>query len=353
MRNGNAHETLQKTMELGYDTSVLTRDALARTQLNVFVIMITSIVFLGACIFLPILRTVDNMADALMVNFATMPVKLRQALLEQSAERVRELKRSYANADDDEDDTDDDVDLAMGVTAAGGANAGTAAGASADGAPAAGATGAHNGATAAAGAVGPPPVTVEVATGADAMNWSDLADGGKARRARAAKKAASLAATSNAAALASHSSGSDSDGSTASRTMSKMWGMLTTRSTKLSRKGNGKAYRKSSTSFLYLLVRFGAPLLALILLFTIIYATFLQALDRAMVLNSVSAAANTRASCARQAVTELRKLTMLTTDSAYIRNSYWFTMDAIDCVLFNNRLLAFGACSSACEGKVG
>jgi hypothetical protein len=338
MRNGNAHETLQKTMELGYDTSVLTHDVLAVTQRNVYVIMITSIVFLGACIFLPILRTVDNMADALMVNLATLPIKLRQALLEQSAERVRELKRSYANADEDEEeDTDDDIDLAVGAAGTTGAGGATTGGGGADGA-----AGASSDQTTAAG---PTPVTVEVAGVAkpgEETSWADLADGGKTRRARAAKKAASLAAASNAAAQASDSSnGSDSDGSSGSRRAGNLWGVLSTQSSN-GRKGNGKAYRKSSTSFLYLLARFGAPLLALILLFTIIYATFLQALGRAMVLNSVSAAANTRASCARQAVTELRKLTMLTTDSAYIRNSYWFTMDAIDCVLFNNRLLAFG-----------
>lgn len=82
-------------------------------------------------------------------------------------------------------------------------------------------------------------------------------------------------------------------------------------------------YRKSSRSLAALFVRFGAPLLLLVVFFTAIYVSFNLTLQRTAVLNAVSAAANMRASCARQAMVEMRKLEYLTTDGAYIRNSYW------------------------------
>jgi hypothetical protein len=61
-----------------------------------------------------------------------------------------------------------------------------------------------------------------------------------------------------------------------------------------------------------------------------------------LALTSVSAAANVRASCGRQALANLNKLLSLVTDSLYRQASYVKTLSSVRCVVDHTQLLAYG-----------
>jgi hypothetical protein len=107
------------------------------------------------------------------------------------------------------------------------------------------------------------------------------------------------------------------------------------------RKG-APTHKKNAWGFVKLSARFLFPMCLLLIFFIVFYVRFEQTLGSVFTLTAISAAANRRAQCARQATCELRKLQYLTTDRRYIRNVFWSTMQAADCVRNHNRLLAFG-----------
>lgn len=121
---------------------------------------------------------------------------------------------------------------------------------------------------------------------------------------------------------------------------------MTAVTAKAESRGRAKAavalYRKSSASFIALALRFLSPLIILEILFVAIYLTFSTTSAKAVALASVSAAANIRASCGRNALADLVKLLYLQTDPVHIQAAYLDTFQAASCVLDNTALLAFG-----------
>jgi len=101
-------------------------------------------------------------------------------------------------------------------------------------------------------------------------------------------------------------------------------------------------YKKGASTTVYLVLRFLSPVLVLIALFSTIYASYLSVIAKVQELTSISAAAGIRASCARQGLSELRKLEYLTTDPQYLATIYFQTMHKFDCVKHHVQLLSFG-----------
>jgi hypothetical protein len=108
------------------------------------------------------------------------------------------------------------------------------------------------------------------------------------------------------------------------------------------KRGNKQPYRKSSKSFLILVLRFIGPLVSLLLMFIIIFSVFSTTLEQAVQLTSIATAASYRASCSRQAMSYLRKLAAMTTDWHNRRNTFWIVMESSNCMLRNVRLMGFG-----------
>ena len=118
---------------------------------------------------------------------------------------------------------------------------------------------------------------------------------------------------------------------------------MTTKRSFVSSKGAAPiSYRKSASSFLILVSRFVSPVIMLVVLFSVVYGTYVSQVTKSLALTSAAVAAGMRASCGRQAMVDLHKLEYLTTDAQYITNSYFHTMRYIDCVRSHVRLLGYG-----------
>lgn len=71
-----------------------------------------------------------------------------------------------------------------------------------------------------------------------------------------------------------------------------------------------------------------------------VFGAYEVALTRATALAAASTAADVRTSCLRQAVVELRKLATLPADEAYLRETFHYALDSLNCVRLHTRLLA-------------
>jgi hypothetical protein len=280
MRNGNGHEVLQKSMAIGYESILDTRTEVYTTQVIVFVCMTVLICVIGAGVFLPILRQIESSADNIMKQFVILPTSVRAHMHHQALGRVRTLRREFAQDDDAEMSSSGDEEV--------GEDGGRK--------PAGGSGILHHG-------------EGDSSDSEDQVDWDDL-----------------LGSGSRVGRSGSRRSRSTKEGS----------------SDKHKKQSNKLPYRKSNRSFLILVLRFIGPLVSLLFMFVIIFAVFSNTLDRALTLTSVATAANYRASCARQAIANLRKFTTLTAPWSYRRNSYWIAMKGAQCMRNHVRLLGFG-----------
>jgi hypothetical protein len=284
MRNGNGHEVLQLSMQLGYKQTLSTKDRVVINQIVVFVAMSVVILAIGIFVFFPILRHIEQNADEIMKQFVALPPAVRKYMHTAALARVRILRRDFAPDDEGESSSEDEQ----------------------------------------AGEIAANKLTLDPGYEEDdvddesQVNWDELVDKpGKSPSRR--MKSDKTVGDGDWCCTRSSSGGSRSGGKRAQR-----------------------LFRKSSRSFLVLTLRFIGPLVVLLLLFVLMFSVFQSTMNRSVTLTSVAAVANERASCARQAMVDLRKLEYLTTDWRYIRNSYWFTMEAVQCVRQRVRLLGYG-----------
>ena len=297
MRGGNGHEGLLYTGNLGYISTLSTQDSIRATQNFVFGMMTGVLGLLGLFVFLPILRHVDRTGDEIMTQFVTLPLPVRRGLFAQSQRRMLMLRRFTRDDDDVDDGRGDDLEEL---------NAGDVAVA----------------------------VTADAAKPDGAVHVATLAAG----------ETAALAV------LGAPKPASDKDALPAVDENGMVnWDLVLNTAFKASsEKASGKkraktaVFRKSRASFGLLALRFLTPLIILEVLFLSVYLTFATTASNALALTSVSAAANTRASCGRQALADLIKLMTLQTDVTYVELSYLSTFQSASCVLDHTALLAYG-----------
>jgi len=329
MRGGNAHEALQNSMTLGYLLTLATKDAVYMTQVVVFVAMICIIMLIGAGVFFPILRSIENTADGIMMQFVGLPSSVRGSMYAQAAQRVRMLRRDFAVDDEVDVSSDDDANVAMGSGDDGLVVQMEQGGASG---PDGGMGGGEDGDE----------------MGDDAIDWNALL-GPSARSVRVTRRTtgASVGAaapgidpgTTTVPSVAG--SGAAADPTAPGSVVAGPAPSTRRRTHRRVTRSSAPRFRKSGRSFMMLLARFLGPLGMLLLLFIVVFSVFSSTLSTALTLTSIAAAAGTRASCARQAMVDLRKLEYLTTNAQYIINSYWFTMSAVECVRQHVRLLGY------------
>jgi hypothetical protein len=112
LRYGNGHETLQTSMNLGFDITMRSRDAIAKQQTATFAAMVVVLIVAGLGVFLPILKNIDRDSDAIMLQFVHLPLPVRSDLCDQANKRVTLLRRDFG--DDGEADSDESDDDASG-----------------------------------------------------------------------------------------------------------------------------------------------------------------------------------------------------------------------------------------------
>jgi hypothetical protein len=282
-RNGNGHEALQKTMALGYDAILDTKQSVYNTQIIVFVSMTVIICVIGTCIFLPILQRIETSADNIMKQFVILPTVVRSHLHNQALARVKTLRREFAQDDDAE------------MTSSGEEDQGDDA--------------AHKGKnTNEMPNFHPDDEESEDEDGQ--LDWDDILNSGS----KTTKMSKRMKSGKEAAVGEKH----------------------------IGKGAHGGLYRKSNRSFMILVLRFIGPLISLLFMFILIFAVFAFTLEKAVVLTSIATASSYRASCSRQSMVSLRKLSYLSMDWAYRRNAYWVAMTGAECMVNHVRLLGFG-----------
>jgi hypothetical protein len=272
MRNGNGHESLQKTMALGYREVLDARSDVYNTQIIVFVCMTTLICVIGVFVFLPILLQIETSKDDIMKQFVILPTNVRVHMHHQALGRVRSLRREFLQDEDAEETSSEDDDEETGKRG----NHGSLL---------------HD--------------EDDSSGSEDNVDWDDLLGAGGRKVSRRSKSMMKDAANGK-------------------------------------KKKGGQLYRKSSRSFLILVLRFIGPLVSLLIMFVIIFAVFATTLDKALTITSIATAASYRASCARQAIANLRKVTTSTTNWIYRRNLYWIAIKGAQCMRNHVRLLSYG-----------
>jgi UPF0716 family protein affecting phage T7 exclusion len=260
MRGGNAHETMQNSIALGYSEVQTAMTSITITQTYVFIGMASAIVFVGLVVFLPILYHIDRSSDTVMLQFVNLPPIVRRSLYDQAFRRAKVLRRDFSEDDDDEqvdDDEDDDENAALAE---------------------------------------------EVARAADG---GETVVGGGAPSDDLSVDWAALAAQTSASALATQSSATPS-----------RWGAVragvtagTSRGSPSGKRSSRKklpAYKKSRLSFFVFVARFLGPLVVLLVFFSTIFGRFMEVINTLETLTAVTTAADNRASCSRQAMVDLR-----------------------------------------------
>ena len=293
MRGGNGHEILAASVQIGYSQIINSLVAVTETQTNVFIGMILTVGFVAFAIFAPIIIRLDMVADRIMRQFVAIPAPVRKVLFETTSRRMQMLRRDYADSDDDSDDNLDDEEEEP--TAGGGGG----------GASAANKVGGHD--------------DDDDDTGRLSMALHEVTKNGSG----------------------GDSDSVDSRGSAFQRnnTIDDAIGAAF-RVTRLARKT--RLHTKDSSTLIILLLKFISPLLILVILFSSVFATFSQEALKTKTLSAILVSAGVRASCARQAIVDLRKMTSMTVDEDYKDRSFFYTMSSLDCVRTQVRLLGSG-----------
>ena len=293
MRGGNGHEILAASVQIGYSQIINSLVAVTETQTNVFIGMILTVGFVAFAIFAPIIIRLDMVADRIMRQFVAIPAPVRKVLFETTSRRMQMLRRDYADSDDDSDDNLDDEE--EDPTAGGGGGG---------------------------------------ATAANKVGGHDDDDDDTGRLSMALHE------------VTKNGSGGDSDsvdsrGSAFQRnnTIDDAIGAAF-RVTRLARKT--RLHTKDSSTLIILLLKFISPLLILVILFSSVFATFSQEALKTKTLSAILVSAGVRASCARQAIVDLRKMTSMTVNEGYKDRSFFYTMSSLDCVRTQVRLLGSG-----------
>lgn len=267
---------------------------------------------ISVAFFLPILRWLDNAGDDIMLQFVKIPPQVRRVLYETAATRFRVLRRDHGDEEDsDSGDEAEDVGDADAEKAA----------------------------------LNP----VVKPDGGEGMSVID--EDGVAGDSTLARAFGGASVFSEGASDAGSVDGHGDDGHGGADSGSAAVAAAVKRSRPLRRTSEKLSYRKPPLAFATLLSRFLSPLLLLVVLFSVVYGTYIQQAARTKSLVSLVVAAGLRASCGRQALVDLQKLEYLTTDAAYIWRSFFFVMASLDCVRSNTRLLAFGTVDKNLEGK--
>jgi hypothetical protein len=102
LRNGNGHEALHNSMEVGYDAILNARGRVYETQVIVFSSMTVLICIIGAGVVVPILRKIETSADNIMKQFVILPTSVRAHMHNQALGRVKTLRREFAQDEDAE-----------------------------------------------------------------------------------------------------------------------------------------------------------------------------------------------------------------------------------------------------------
>jgi hypothetical protein len=243
-------------------------------QIILYGSMMGLLAILTFAVFLPILNNVENSKDTIVIRFIELPAMVKRTLHAQAQRRFKALRSQYVNDDDSGEESGSGDDS--------------------DDEPAAGATAAR--------------FDTED-DGAD-FDW-------KSMMRKAGGSAGSVGS--------SHTGDYGGGDNPALRAAAQP-------SRSVSTSKNGRAYRKSSWSFLALLGKFVGPLLALCIFFTVIYATSTVYAARLLTLASISTSATSRALCARSTVVDIKRFQYMYADRNYIDIHRNQTLSSVDCV---------------------
>ena len=287
MRGGNGFESISSSVQTSFSYVLQVIDTISVLQQNVFLGMLCASIAISVFVLLPIVRSLDNAGDEIMLQFISIPSSVRRVLYETALKRIRLLRRTYDD-DDEEDQEEEDVSEELEQ---------------------------QNAMAAAAAATGKKLLAGGMGDGASVLD----------------DDATSVNQTQLMQALSSIKEGdSDSAG-----------GGLRVFSRRLSSK-SAPRYHKSVLAFWLTFCRYISPLFFLLILFSTVYGTFLAQASTTRQYSSLSIAAGVRSSCSRQALVDLRKLSMLTTDANTIYRNFFFVMGSLDCVREHVRLLVSG-----------
>jgi hypothetical protein len=404
--NGNLHESLASQSSTGYVLTLQAKDQIIGFVSGIIGAMCGLVVIISACIFLPIISSVDRASDIIVLQFVALPPPVKAAMGGQMQGRMRALKRQYATDEEEEDfeDSEEEGNGAAMFMANNDPNAAEGDGASGDGEidwknvlasyygggssgdvrrmksgrtdsgsekdrsrsatpiPVARSQSRYrptvpNSASARvhpeqAGGQHPESATspstnsrlppIQIVPAASAMSMGPPS---------ASSSAALLAVTGTVPSSASNATSETSNpnsgtsGGGVRRSMTVRGRQMVT--VPLSQLKEGAQYKKSGRAFAMLVLRFVGPLVALFLLFAIIEIVFLVTMSQATTLISVAAAANSRAGLSRAAALDLRKLSYLVTDAPYIIQTYAFSMDSFESLGDAVELMGLGQPSTA------
>ena len=344
---GNVHESLHASMEDGFLKIMESRSTVQLTQIVAFSCMAVLIAILMV-VFAFILTTIERAKDAIAIRFVQLPPVVRQLLYKQAVARYRALRSTYLAAEDDDSMDDEDDGLAPeeygggggGGMDGGGGMGGGAGGVGGDGdgmqylrgnapAPAAagGGAGAAPGGGGGGGGGGTAPGTGVVTDDEGDVDWAQVMSGNAAARGGGGSRR-----TPPPGPLASPSRGAGSSPSSVRSLMA------------FSRRSRHSAlvYRKSSSSFILLSLRFVGPLVALFVFFAVIFGVSLRYIDVSLVMAGVATSAMERASCSRETVMDVQHLLSSYGERTYMREQYSLVLDTADCTARYDKLLAFG-----------
>jgi len=235
--------------------------------------MMGLLVVLALAVFLPILNNVEQSKDAIVIKFIELPAVVKRTLHAQAHRRFKQLRSQYVNDEDDDDDNSggsDSEDTPM-------ANATTA--------------------------------KFDTEDEQADFDWK-----GMMRKVGGSNGSVG-------------SGRSDYTGDNAA-----LRAIQPSRSSSSSSTKGGRAYRKSSWSFLALLATFVGPLLALCVFFTVIYATSTVYAGRLLTLASMSTSATARAVCARSVVVDIKRFQYMYADKEYMDIHRNLTIGSVECV---------------------
>lgn len=333
------HEELHASTMAGFSVSMESAESLKAMLIWVYVSMAGILLLVALCIFLPILCNIESSKDAIVVRFVELPLQARRMLYLRAVRRTRTLKRNYLSNDEDEDDDEDEEE--EGAAAA---LIGQVAGVEAAGTG----QGGESGEDAAN--------QQDLEGGGDAMPFGEDEDGEANFDWQAVLGSQSMRSVSRGTTLSRSASRSPSRsvstkfGASGSASVAPMPSGSRRGQAALAKKKKGateRPYRKSSRSFLVLVLRFIGPLLCLLIFFSVIFGVSMVELESVVGLSSAAMAANLRAMCAREYQMDLRKVVSDYAPRSFLLDIYIGVLDVGEWMLYNSELLQFGVPANA------
>lgn len=285
---GASKEFMMDSLELGYDIGKDTGDSLTSSQTIVFVAMLSLLAAVGGLVIVPILMIIENEKDTITVALVELPLILRHFLLVGAQRRLSDLRACFAEDNEGEEDDkyhEDDEFSKNGDAFA-------------------------------------VPTGVAASLAGEVRKFDIKEDG----------------EPDWSAVLASRDvRDKSSSGSARACVCLPSFCSFCTRGKHIE-----PSFRKSPWSIAALVGRFIGPLAAVLVFYSILFATSTDCLIKVLSIGAALVGASNRMACSREVLMNVRRDIASYGDREFLRARYAVVMDSATCVMFHEDLMLYG-----------